>query len=150
MSLDEALARLERDGAQHLTQRCSEPELDAFERTLGLRLPADFRRLLARIGFGILYDRHEVYGTRPLILHDIEMVPDILAIRRRLEQEGRPCPERLVPFHRTRGVLHLLDVSGDEGAAPVRSETGQAYADLADFLRQVVLPASGQASLDVP
>jgi len=66
MTLDDILAVLERDGTRHLTQSCSEREMDALERALGRRLPNAFRVLLSRVGCGILYDRHELFGALQL------------------------------------------------------------------------------------
>ena len=111
MTMDEVLELLERDRALHLTQRCSERDLDILEDGLGRRLPTAFRGLLARVGGGILYDRHEVFGARRLIVHDIELVPDLLSVRRRLEAEGHRWPDHLIPFHRSQGIVHVMDVS---------------------------------------
>ena len=137
--MDEALAVLERDAALHLTQRCSERDLDVLEEALGQRLPAEFRALLARVGGGILYDKHEVFGGRRLMVHDIELVPDVLAVRRSMEESRPRWPAYLIPIHRCQGELHLLDVSRGEGSAPVLTEDGRAWPDLPAFLEAVVL-----------
>lgn len=138
--MDDALAVLERDGAPHLTQRCSERDLDVLEEALGQRLPADFRALLARVGGGILYDKHELFGGRRLMVHDIELVPDLMSVRRRLEESRPRWPAHLVPIHRCEGELHLLDLSPANGSAPVLAEDGRAWPDLPAFLEAVVLP----------
>jgi hypothetical protein len=149
MNIDQALAVLEHDHVSHLTQLCSEKDLDQLEASLGRRLPTSYRALLARVGCGILYDRHEIFGGRRLMLHDIEMVPDLLSLRARLEADGsRRWPETLVPFHRTCGVFHLLDLSGGEGPVPVTAaETGRTYPDLPDFLEAVILLRKGSETL---
>jgi len=138
--MDEVVAVLERDGALHLTQRCSERDLDVLEEALAQRLPAEFRALLVRVGGGILYDKHEVFGGRRLMVHDIELVPDVLSVRRSLEESRPPWPAHLIPIHRCQGQLHLLDLSGGEGSAPVLAEDGRAWPDLPAFLEAVVLP----------
>lgn len=143
--MQEALAALERDAARHLTQPCSEHDLDALEEALGRRLPADFRALLARVGGGILYDTHEVFGARRLMVHDIELVPDLLSARRGLEARGLGWPPHLAPFHRCRGAVHLLDLSQGEGSAPVLAQDGRPCGDLPAFLESVVLPARPRA-----
>jgi hypothetical protein len=139
MTMDEALDILQRDAALHMTQRCSERELDALEAALGKRLPAEFRALLERVGGGILYDKHEVFGGRRLMVHDIELVPDLLTVRRQLEEARPPWPDHLVPIHRCEGELHLLDLSRG-GPCPVLGGEGRAWPDLAAFLEAVVLP----------
>jgi SMI1/KNR4 family protein SUKH-1 len=141
MTIDDALALLERDAALHLTQRCSEHELDALEEALGQCLPADFRSLLVRVGGGILYDRHEVFGGRRLIVHDIELVPDLLSMYRLLAESHANWPAHLVPMHRSQGVLHLLDLSAGAGHASVQAADGRAWPNLPAFLDAVVLPA---------
>lgn len=138
--MDEAMAVLQRDAALHLTQRCSERDLEVLEEGLGKRLPAEFRTLLAHVGGGILYDKHEVFGGRRLMVHDIELVPDLLTVRRRLEESRPPWPAHLVPIHRCEGALHLFDLSRG-GSAPVLAEDGRAWPDLPAFLEAVVLPA---------
>jgi hypothetical protein len=144
MTMDDALATLERDGARHLTQRCTAQDLEGLERALGRRLPADYRALLTRVGGGILYDEHEVFGGRRLMVHDIELVPDALTLTRRHADEGRPWPADLVPFHRCRGRLHLLDLSHGEKAQVV-GEDGRSWPSLPAFLSEVVLPGASGA-----
>ena len=139
--MDETLAMLERDAALHLTQRCSGRDLDALEAALGLALPADFRSLLERVGGGILYDRHEVFGGRRLIVHDIELVPDLLSMNRLLAESRANWPAHLVPVHRSQGVLHLLDLSAGAANAAVLAADGRAWPNLPAFLEAVVLPA---------
>ena len=139
--MEEALAALERDRARHLTQPCTERDLDVLEQSLGRRLPLDYRALLARVGAGILYDDHEVFGGRRLMVHDIELVPDVLTVARQRAESGRPWPAHLVPFHRRHGRLHLLDVS-DAVSAGVVAEDGRRWRSLTEFLQDVVLPAA--------
>jgi hypothetical protein len=147
MTIDQTLAVLERDHASHLTQRCSEQDLERLEASLGLRLPASYRALLARVGCGILYDRHEIFGGLRLMLHDIELVPDLLSLQARLQAEGSRWPETLVPFHRGRGAIHRLDLSRGGALVPVVAENGRFYADLPDFLETFVLPRPGSEAL---
>lgn len=142
--MDEALLMLEQDRARHLTQPCSERDLDLLEQALGRRLPAEYRALLARVGAGILYDDHEVFGSRRLMVHDIELVPDVLTVARQRADGGRPWPAHLVPFHRSQGRVHLLDVS-DGGNAAVLGEDGARWRSLPEFLHEVVLPAADRS-----
>jgi len=141
-TIEEALAALEKDRARHMTtDRASERDLDVLEEALGRRLPEDFRTFLARLGGGIFYERHELFGARRLMIHDIELVPDLVSFRRSFAGEagGDPGPD-LVPFHRADGVVHLLDLR-KEGESPILSaDRKRSYPDLARFLRQVVIP----------
>jgi hypothetical protein len=147
VTLEEALQILEKDQQRHMTaEPSSERELDSLEEALGRRLPEQFRSLLARLGGGILYERHEVFGTRRLMIHDIELVPDLVSFRHRLVDGGGPeLADDLVPFHRADGVVHLLDLRSS-GVAYVMSADGKhSYPDLASFLEQVVLPGRPSA-----
>ena len=134
--------RLVRDSSQHLlTEPAHETDLEGLERTLGLPLPASYRSLLGRMGSGILYDRHEVFGPHSLQLHDIEFVPSLPGVRRHLATSVGP---RLMPFHRDGGRVHVFNLSsGSDEPVPVRALDGSAsYPDLATFLEAVVLPGA--------
>ena len=143
MRIAEVLDLIERDRSLHMTgEPASEPELDHLEAALGVKLPDEFRALLARLGGSILYERHEVFGVRRLMVHDIELVPDLLSFRNQRARSGGAEPKQaLVPFHRADGVVSLLDLR--EGAEPaVVSEDGaRSYPSLACFLERAVLPA---------
>jgi hypothetical protein len=138
--MEDVLAQLEGDEAQHLEgPAATEDDLSRLEAELGRRLPSDFVRLLRRFGGSILYDGHEIFGPRPLFIHDIVMVPDILSMRAALRR-GRPLAAELVPFHRGGGVTHLLDLTNatDTTAAVVALDGSARYASLADFMAEVV------------
>ena len=142
VTIEQALGALARDGPRHMTtERASERDLVVLEEGLGQRLPEEFRALLVRFGGGIFYERHELFGARRLMIHDIELVPDLLSFRRLLAAEGGAGSERgLVPFHRADGKVHLLDLRRAT-ATPVISADGESsYPDLACFLEQVVIP----------
>lgn len=135
------LDRLVRDSGQHLlTGPAHEADLGRLEQALGLSLPHAFRTLLARMGSGILYDRHEMFGPHQLQLHDIEFVPSMLGVQKHL---GAALAPGLIPVHRGGGLVHALDLrGGSEEPVPVVALDGSAsYADLPAFLEAVVLPA---------
>jgi hypothetical protein len=135
------LDQLVRDSGKHLlTGPAHEADLAGLEQALGTPLPASFRALLSRIGSGILYDRHELFGPHQLQLHDIEFVPSLLGLQKQL---GGALPPGLLPFHRGEGVVHVLDVrAGAAEPVAVRALEGTAsYPDLAAFLAAVILPA---------
>jgi hypothetical protein len=135
---DRLIDRLAADAEAHLlTGPVEEPELQRVEALLGCRIPPAFRSLLGRLGSGILYDRHELFGARPLLLHDIEFVPSLLSVQSRLNGTAR----RLLAFHRGGGAEHAFLVDGAVGEpVPVVSLDGaRRYADFARFLQAVVL-----------
>lgn len=142
VTIEAAVQVLEKDLARHMTtDRPSELELDALEEALGRKLPDQFRTFLGRLGGGIFYERHELFGARRLMVHDIELVPDLLSFHRRFAADRDVEPAALVPFHRADGVVHLLDLRSG-GEASVVSEDGErSYPDLASFLEQVVIPS---------
>jgi SMI1/KNR4 family protein SUKH-1 len=147
VTIEAALQVLEKDLARHMTtDRPSELELDALEEALGGKLPEQFRTLLSRVGGGIFYERHELFGARRLMVHDIELVPDLLSFHRRFAADNQTAPTAaLVPFHRADGVVHLLDLrSGAE--AVVSADGGRSYPDLASFLLRVVIPSVSPAA----
>ncbi len=142
MTIEEALAVLVEGQPQHMcTEPAGELELDRLEKALGRKLPADFRIFLSRLGGGILYQRHEFFGARRLMVHDIELVPDLVSFRHRfIESIGQELPGDLVPFHRADGVVHLLDLRGGGAPSVVSADGKRSYPDLASFLERVVLP----------
>lgn len=141
MSVNEVVNLIERDGPRHMmSQPVGPAELDHVEAALGVRLPPAFRDLLARLGGSILYERHELFGPRRLMVHDIELVPDIVSFRHQFARDGaRRLPDTLIPFHRSDGVVNLLDVRDGAERAVVSHDGERSYPDLASFLEQVVL-----------
>jgi hypothetical protein len=144
VTIEEALATLARDGSRHMTtEPAGERDLDVLEEGLGERLPEQFRGLLGRLGGGIFYERHELFGARRLMIHDIELVPDLLTFRGLWMAGSGPGSQRgLVPFHRADGKVHLLDLRRATAAPVISADGGRSYPDLACFLEQVVIPRS--------
>jgi hypothetical protein len=143
VTIEAALQALEKDLDRHTTaDRPSELELDALEEALGRKLPDQFRAFLSRLGGGIFYERHELFGARRLMVHDIELVPDLLSFRRHFAAASETLAETLVPFHRAGDVVHLLDLRSDGETRVVSADGGPSYPDLASFLLQVVVPST--------
>lgn len=143
VAINEVLAILERDRARHLTaDPLSEWELDQAEQALGLQLPREFRIFLAHLGGGILYEAHEVFGPRRLMVHDIELVPDFVSFRRHfIATRSEARDECFLPFHRAGGLVHGFDLS-EKGEPGVHSlDRTRSYPSLAHFLQAVVLPS---------
>lgn len=140
MTLPEILDVFERDGSQHTTGGpSSEEDLRRLEAAFGHRLPPPFRAFLQRLGSGIFYERHEIFGPHTIVIHDIELVPNALSMRRWLTSQGASA-EGLLPIHRADGVIHLMNAA-QEPATVVSLSHSTAYPDLARFLEAVVLPA---------
>jgi hypothetical protein len=142
-TIAQVLDLIERDRSLHMTgEPASGAELDCLEAALGVSLPDEFRELLSRLGGSILYERHEVFGARRLMVHDIELVPDLLSFRNHRARSGGAEPTRaLVPFHRADGVVSLLDLRPGAEAAVVSEDGARSYPSLACFLERAVLPA---------
>jgi hypothetical protein len=143
LRLEDVLDALAREESQHLTGGPStEADLAALESALGFPLPSDLRAFLRRLGGGLFFQGHEIFGPRRVMRHDIELVPDILSMRRWLAQD-RPAgvPEGFLPIHRARGVVHVMDARPARPGESIVSLTPETpYTDLASFLETVVLP----------
>lgn len=142
LTLSDILERFERDADRHTTAGpCSEDDLLRLEESLGRRLPEPFRRFLLRLGGGMFYLGHEIFGPQRAMIHDIELVPDLYSMHQRLLAEGNLPDDGFVPFHRARGVINLMDVRDEHGAGRIMSGTQPApFPDFASFLETVVLP----------
>jgi hypothetical protein len=135
-NLEAALAALERDAGEHVTAGPADAEeLQRLEEKLHRRLPPPFRRFLERLGGGLFYERHEIFGAHRVLIHDIELVPDLVTFSRRMDAGA--VASGLLPFHREGSVVHLLDLRNPEEASPaVRSLDGsKAYPDFVAFLQ---------------
>jgi hypothetical protein len=139
MTLDNVLEIFERDAASHTTGGpATEQELGSLEHTLGRPLPQSLRAFLSRLGPGLFYQGHEIFGPQRVMIHDIELVPSMTSILARLREQS--LPDGLLPFHRGNGLIHLLDAT-EPGSGRVVSLPPEAdYADLSAFLQAVVLP----------
>ncbi len=140
LDLDRVLVAFESDPEAHVTNGpCPEDELAHVETVIGAPLPALLRHFLRRLGGGLYSQGHEIFGTRRVMIHDIELVPDILSMRAQVAREGRdPVAEGLLPFHRFVQGVHLIRL-GPEGGEVVAREGGARYPDLVSFLEAVVL-----------
>jgi hypothetical protein len=142
MTLDEMIERIALDQAQHMTGGPSTPaDLQQLEERLSISLPDAYRVFHARLGAGIYYQHHEMFGCRRVMIHDIELVPDIVSMQRLLARQNAPPPAGLFPLHRGAGILHLIDLNpGPQRGMVVRVPEQASYPDLAAFLEAIVLP----------
>jgi hypothetical protein len=134
------LHRLEDGADARMTVTASEAELQRIDEALGRPLPAPLRSLLQEVGSGLYEGGHEIFGPLRLMLHDIELVPDLLSVRARLTAEGVLHPQFL-PFHRGGATFHLIRMEGAGSGCVVSLPSGRIYADLASFIEQVLLRA---------
>ena len=96
-TLDNILARLDHDRDKHMLSPAAPPTCSRWSASSGVPLPDAVRRLLERVGGGILYERHELFGPRRLMIHDIELVPDVLSVRRALRTQPRASASTSCP-----------------------------------------------------
>jgi hypothetical protein len=137
--LEALIARCENDRAAHMTGGGNtERELREVEVALGRPLPEELRLFLSRLGGGVFYLSHEIFGARRVMIHDIELVPDLLHFRSWL---GPAVPPHLLPIHRVDGRVHAIElVDGPCAAVVSLSEPGRRYPCFCDFLGRVVAP----------
>ena len=94
----------------------------------------------AGFGGGLYFHGHEIFGPKHVVIHDIELVPDVLTIRRWLSAQGIEVPAGVLPFHRARGVIHLLDARPGSNERVLTLGGSATFPDLASFLDAIVLP----------
>ena len=136
--IDELILRCEADAGLHITgDGNAEDELSGIEARLGHRLPAPYRAFLGRLGGGVYYMRHEIFGARRVMTHDIELVPDVLSFAQWL---GGTVPAGWLPIHRSAEGVHVIRL-GVSDPAPVRAlgGVGTTYADFTSFLDVLLL-----------
>src|SRR3954468_24338318 len=136
--IDELILRCEAEGGLHITgEGNADEELVGIETRLGHRLPTPYRVFLRRLGGGVYYLRHEIFGARRVMTHDIELVPDVLSFTQWL---GRTVPAGWLPIHRSAEGVHVIQL-GVADPAPVRAlgGVGITYADFTSFLEALVL-----------
>ncbi len=142
LTLDQVVEAFERTRDEHVLGKPStEEELARLEQSVGSPLPASFRVFLTRIGGGMFFHGHEIFGPRRVMIHDIELVPDMLTFRRALEAQGTKLPDHTIPIHRARGLVHVMRLHPPEAAGQIESVPPSAASpNLESFLEIVVLP----------
>src|SRR4051812_25831144 len=143
-TLGALLQRFERGADARMTVVAPDEELRRIEGALGVPLPGPLRALLGEVGSGLYEGGHEIFGPLRLMLHDIELVPDMLSVRARLAGEGVLDPH-LMPFHRGGATYHLIRVEGAGTGSVVSLPPGHVYADLESFIEEVLLRGQREA-----
>ena len=133
----EVLEALSRRRSAHLTQGpVPAAEIAELQKRLGLLLPPALVALLTEAGNGIFLGEHEVFGPRRLMVHDIELLPDMMSVK----AQAQGMPEPWLPFHRRDGVVHAVDLS-PEGFGEVHAWPGGAgCGPVAAFLEGCLKP----------
>lgn len=141
IGIEALIERIARDASAHMTAGpAREEDLARLEATLGHSLPAPYRVFVARLGGGIYYERHEVFGPVRAMIHDIELLPPLTAVCRGL-------PHGVIPIHRAGSTIHFMDLRREARPVPVFSLVSPVrYPDFATFLREVVVPREGPAA----
>jgi SMI1/KNR4 family protein SUKH-1 len=116
------LAAVNRRAPEHLRfGTVPHEEIAAFEARLGRRLPPVLVEVLEALGNGIYYGKEELLGPRRLMVHDIELLPDMLSVK----ALAKGLPDAWLPFHRRDGLVHAVDLS-PEGFGEVHAWPGGA------------------------
>ena len=131
------LERLAEGPGSRMTVPATEEDLRHLERALGAPLPPELRALLSDIGAGLYEHGHEVFGPSRVMIHDIELVPDMLSMRARLGAEGA-APGQVVPFHRGGGAVHVIRIAGPRLGEVLSLPPGATYPDLPTFIERVM------------
>jgi hypothetical protein len=131
------LGRLQGGNDARMVVPASDEDLRRVDDALGEPVPPPLRALLQRVGGGLFERGHEIFGASRAMIHDIELVPDLLTVRARLAAEGRLGPH-LIPFHRAGSAIHLMGTGGAMDGQVVSLPPGEVYPDLASFLEKVM------------
>src|SRR5262249_14434954 len=118
----------------------SEEDLRRLEEAIGARVPEPLRTFLREFGGGLYEGGHEFFGPTRLMIHDIELIPDMLTMRARMSAAG--LGEHLLPFHREGSTVHRGRSDESARGQGVSLPEGEVYADLVSFVEQVVLRGS--------
>jgi cell wall assembly regulator SMI1 len=111
-------------------------EIAEFEERIGRRLPPALTSVLETIGNGVFFGKEELLGPRRLMVHDIELLPDMLSVQARTPG----LPPAWMPFHRRDGALHVVDLS-PEGFGQVYSWPDETpRGDVGPFLTERLTP----------
>ncbi len=124
-------AQIGRRESEHLRFGPVPPaEIAALEARIGRSLPPALVSALETVGNGIFFGKEELFGPRRMMVHDIELLPDMMTVK----AAAPGMPEAWLPFHRRDGALHVVDLS-DEFFGQVRSwPEGAPQGGVADFL----------------
>lgn len=131
------IENVERHAPEHLRfGPVPREEITALEARLGRPLPPALAAVLEKLGNGIFFGKEELLGPRRLMVHDIELLADMMTVK----AQAPGMPEDWLPFHRCDGVIHAVDLS-PAAFGQVRAWPGGApRGEIADFLADRLTP----------
>jgi hypothetical protein len=128
---------VERHAPEHLRfGAVPREQITAFEARLGRPLPPALTAVLESVGNGIFFGKEELFGPRRLMVHDIELLPDMMTVK----AQAPGLPEAWLPFHRCDGVMHAVDLSPEAFGQVHAWPGGVPRGDIADFLADRLRP----------
>ena len=131
------LETVERHAPEHLRfGAVPREQITALEAFLRRPLPPALTAVLETVGNGIFFGKEELLGPRRLMVHDIELLADMMTV----QAQAPELPESWVPFHRCDGVLHVVDVSPEAFGQVHSWPDGAVRGDIADFLTDRLTP----------
>lgn len=133
--MSHVIEAVERHAREHLRfGPVPREQITALEARLGRPLPPALTAVLESIGNGIFFGKEELLGPRRLMVHDIELLADMMSVK----AQAPGLPEPWLPFHRCDGVIHAVDLSpttyGEVHAWPGGAPCGDIMVFLADRL----------------
>jgi hypothetical protein len=131
------LAAIESHAPEHLRFGGVPPDqITALEVLLGRPLPPALVSVLQGVGNGIFFGHEELLGPRRMMIHDIELLPDMMTVK----ASAPGLPDTWLPFHRRDGVMHAVELA-PEGFGQVHAwPGGAACGDIAHFLAERLTP----------
>jgi SMI1/KNR4 family protein SUKH-1 len=111
-------------------------QITALETSLKRPLPPALTALLESVGNGIFFGKQELLGPRRLMVHDIELLADMMSVK----AQASGLPEAWLPFHRCDGVMHAVDLSPETFGQVHSWPGGSPCGDIAAFLADRLTP----------
>ena len=128
---------VERHATEHLRfEPVPHAQIEALEARLGRALPPELVAMLERVGNGIFFGREELFGPRRLMVHDIELLPDMMSIK----AANPGLPAEWLPFHRCDGALHVVDLRPESLGMVYAWPGGAPQGDVGSFLASRLMP----------
>jgi hypothetical protein len=128
---------VERHAPEHLRfGQVPREQITALEARLGRPLPPALTAVLESIGNGIFFGKEELLGPRRLMVHDIELLADMMSVK----AQAPGLPEPWLPFHRCDGVIHAVDLSPETYGEVHAWPGGAPCGDITVFLAERLSP----------
>ena len=129
--MSHVIEAVERHAPEHLRfGPVPREQITAFEARLGRPLPPALTAILESVGNGIFFGKEELLGPRRLMVHDIELLADMMTVK----AQAPGLPEAWLPFHRCDGVIHAVDLSPEAFGQVHEWPGGAPRGEIAAFL----------------